>query len=93
MQRVGIKYSLKMTPIKLILFLDRFLELYDTCTKITNTFNNRIYTKPCLINGLLNACKKKNYLCKQFINNKTKTNEIKYKKYKNNLVTILQNYT
>ena len=38
--------------------------------------------------GLLNACKNKNYLYKQFINNKTQMNEIKHK---NNLVNILQN--
>ena len=56
--------------------------------KVTNTCKNRRYKKPWLAEGLLNACKKKNYLYKQFINNKTKMNEIKYKKYENNLVDI-----
>ena len=71
---------------------EHYLELYDTCTKITNTCKNRRNTKPWLTKGLLNACRKKDYLYKQFINNKTKMNEIKHKKSKNNLVNILRNH-
>ena len=71
------------------IFSEHFLELYDTCTIITNTCKNRRYKKPWLTKGLLNSCKKKNYLYKQLINNKTKMNEIKYK---DKLVNILRNY-
>ena len=67
---------------KAYFILEQFLELYDTCTKITNTCKNRRYKKPWLTHGLLIACKKKNNLYKQFINNKTKINEIKHKMYK-----------
>ena len=80
-----------MTPIKLILFFEHFVELYDTCTKITNTCKNRRYKKPCKTKGLLNACKKKNNLYQKFINNKIEISEIKHKMYKNNLVNILLN--
>ena len=60
--------------------------------KITNTCRDRIHRKPWLAKGLLNACKRNKYLCKQFINDETKMNEIYHKKYKNNLVNILRNH-
>ena len=71
---------------------EHFLELHDTCAKITNACKNRTYKKPWFTKSLLNACKKKKYLYKQFINNETNMNEIKHKKYTNNLVNILRNY-
>ena len=85
------KVLIKTDTNKPIIFLEDFLELYDTCIKINNTCKNRRYKKPWLTKGLLNACKTKNNLYKQFIKNKTKINEIKHKMYKNNLVNILQN--
>ena len=78
-----------MTPIKLILFLEQFFELYDTRTKIASTCKN----KRCKNHGkqTLIKCKcKKNNLHKQFVNNNIKMNEIKSKKYESNLVIIFQ---
>lgn len=46
--------------------------------------------KPWLTKGLINACKKKNNLYKSFIKYRNKQAEIKYKTYKNKLISILR---
>ena len=44
---------------KVYSILGHFLELHDTCTKLTNTCKNRRYKKPWITKGLFNACKTK----------------------------------
>ena len=41
--------------------------------------------------GLPNACRKKTCIYKQFLQNRTDTAEMKYKAYKNKLISILRN--
>ena len=43
-----------------------------------------------MTNGLKNACRKKTLLYKEFLKKRDKESEIKYKKYKNKLVSILR---
>ena len=40
--------------------------------------------------GLQNACKKKNALYRNYIRQRTKEAEVKYKKYKNKLISIIR---
>ena len=46
--------------------------------------------KPWLTPGIINACKKKNTLYRQFLKHRTVQSENKYKKYKNKLTNILR---
>ena len=46
--------------------------------------------KPWMTKGLVNACKKKNKLYRDFIKYRTKDKEIKYKLYKNKLIDIIR---
>lgn len=46
--------------------------------------------KPWLTPGLINACKKKNNLYRQFLKHRTDQSERKYKTYKNKLTNILR---
>lgn len=73
-------------------FLQTFLMLYDRCCPIQQSRKRANRSdKPWLTKGLLNACKKKNFLYKEFIKNRNKEKEMKYKRYKNKLTDIMRN--
>ena len=59
-------------------------------TKIITASKNRRHEEPWSTKGLSIACKKKNNLYKQFINNKAIINEIRHKMYECNLAGILR---
>ena len=46
--------------------------------------------KPWITNELRNACRKKNYVYRSFIRERTQTSEYRYKTYKNELTSILR---
>ena len=46
--------------------------------------------KPWITKSILNCIRKKNEMYKKYIKTRTKENEIKYKKYINNLVSLLR---
>lgn len=74
-------------------FMCILTDLYDkNCKKVQiyahekkNPFNN-----PWMTKGLINACKKKNYLYRTFLRLRTNDAEVRYKKYKNKLVSIMR---
>ena len=56
-----------------------------------NATKKRAYDNcPRLTKGLQNACKKKNALYRNYIRQRTKEDEDKYKKYKNKLISIIR---
>lgn len=66
-------------------FLEIFITLYNKHCPIRKSRKKKESNTPCMTKGLLNACKKKNGLHKQFLKYKTSEAELKYKKYKNKL--------
>lgn len=73
------------------LFLDTLIHIYDKhCPRKQYSIKNNYAKNPWMTKGLQNACKKKNSLYRLFINNKTKEAELKYKKYKDKLLTIMR---
>lgn len=71
--------------------LDTFLAIYDrSCPVKQSKGKANCQDGPWIIRGLSNACKKKNTLYKKCIKNRTKENEMKYKKYKNKLTDIIR---
>ena len=71
-------------------FLQEFVELYNKNCPLKKYKEREEKNTPLITNGLRNACKKKNYLYQIFLKNRTKQAEIKYKKYKNKLTTIMR---
>ena len=72
-------------------FLNTVLNIYNNCCPVRKVkFCNKNHSKPWITNVLVNACKKKNLLYKNFLKHRTVQSEVKYKKYKNKLVKILK---
>lgn len=72
-------------------FLRIFTSLYDKNCPIKK-YNRKLSNTSCpwITKGIQNACKKKNTLYRDFIRQRTKEAEHKYKKYKNKLTNILR---
>ncbi len=65
--------------------------IYNRCCPIQRVkFKNNYCHKPWFSKGLDNACKKKNSVYKSLLKHKTEKAEVKYKKYKNKLNSILR---
>ena len=66
---------------------------YEKCcpVKKVRVDENNGCIKPWFTKGLRNACRKKNYLYKKFLQNRPDAAEMKYKAYKNKLTSILRN--
>ncbi len=72
-------------------FLRIFTSLYEKNCPLKHYYRKRKYNdRPWFTKGLQNACKKKNTLYREFIKQKTKEAENKYKKYKNKLINIIR---
>lgn len=71
-------------------FVETFIRLYNKNCPIKKYKKNDCAKTPWMTKGLLNACKKKNNLYKQFLKYRTNEAELKYKKYKNKLTSILR---
>nr|XP_049607049.1 uncharacterized protein LOC125987031 [Syngnathus scovelli] len=71
-------------------FMAIISELYDkNCPLVRKAVKHNSVEKPWLTKGILNACKKKNLLYKDFLKIRTKEAELKYKTYKNKLIKIM----
>ena len=75
---------------------DSFLETVESaldqiCPMDKKEFKCKLQNKPWLTKSLINACKKKNAMYTTFIETKLKSDEDKYKIYKNKLTKILRN--
>lgn len=69
-----------------------FTSLYNkNCPLQKCTINYKNNMTPWITTGLRKACRKKNKLYKVFICKRTKEAEIRYKQYKNKLVSIMRN--
>ena len=52
---------------------------------------NKVFSdKPCFTQGLVNACKKKNKLYRNFLRCRSTVNLVKYKRYRNKPTGILR---
>lgn len=73
-------------------FLATFIQLYDkNCPMMIYNVKDKNKQQKCwMTKGLLNACKKKNTLYREFIKHRTENVELKYKVYKNKLTKILR---
>uniref|UniRef100_A0A3Q3KL62 Reverse transcriptase domain-containing protein n=1 Tax=Monopterus albus TaxID=43700 RepID=A0A3Q3KL62_MONAL len=72
-------------------FLNIFKTVYDrNCPRMRYKNKKNYSERPWMSKGLQNACKKKNVLYKQFIKDRSKKAEEKYKTYKNKLTEILR---
>ena len=73
-------------------FVTNFTTLFDdSCPKIKITTDRKAFnSKPWMTSSLINCCKKKNLLYKQFMRKKLKVAEKRYKNYKNKLTTTLR---
>ena len=71
-------------------FLNTYTHLYNMCCPLTKCKNKENKNKVWMTKGLVNACKKKSMLYKEFLKNRNKETEAKYKKYKNKLINILR---
>lgn len=71
-------------------FLDTYVKLYNVHCPVKRCKINKFEKKPWITKGLQRACKKKNKLYRDYVKYQTKDHEIKYKKYKNKLTTILR---
>ena len=74
------------------LFLDMFKDSHECCfPKCRVLINKNERDKPWLTKSLINACKKKNKLYRDFVKkNGCKKAEEKYKKYKNKLTSVIK---
>ena len=73
-----------------IKFNAKLLSCFEKCCPLTEAKIQKKYHKPWLTKGLINACRKKNYLYKcQLKSNKSET-KIRYLTYKNKLTGILR---
>jgi len=72
-------------------FIKIFLTLYNkNCPIQESEITSKRPSKPWVTRGLINACKKKNTLYKEFVKHRTEEKELKYKTYKNKLTVILR---
>jgi hypothetical protein len=72
-------------------FLDIVTKTFDrSCPKLKHKKVRRNRNKPWMTNCLINACKKKNQLYKKCLKRRCKQTLLKYKLYKNKLVSILR---
>lgn len=71
-------------------FVSIFTALYDRHCPLRPQKKHKYEEKPWMTRGLENACKKKNILYKQFLKDRIKEKENKYKKYKNKLTNIMR---
>ena len=73
------------------LFLNMFKDSHECCfPKCRVLINKNERDKPWLTKSLINACKKKNKLYRDFVKNGCKKAEEKYKKYKNKLTSVIK---
>ena len=73
-------------------FMSIYNNAHDECCplkKVSQSKNKKEH-KVWMTKGLKNACKKKNALYKSFLQKRNQSSEVKYKKYKNKLQTILR---
>lgn len=74
------------------IFSNKYVALYDKhCPLVLYQQRKKGKQQPWMTKGLERACKTKNQLYRDFIKCRTKTAEMKYKKYKNKLVLIMRN--
>lgn len=75
-------------------FLNKFLVLFDRSCPVLQQVKwgkkSKTPHKPWISKGILNACKKKNSLYRDFIKHRSSEKEIKYKRYKNKLIDIIR---
>ena len=73
-------------------FINIFTDAFDTCCPIKSHSFERTKTasKPWLNKSLINACKKKNNLYKNYLRNRSQAALQRYKTYKNKLTGILR---
>ena len=71
-------------------FIETFSKLYNLHCPVKKARAKGISKKPWIINGLKNACRKKNDLYMSFLRERTQTSECRYKTYKNKLTFILR---
>ncbi len=73
-------------------FLETLKNKLDVCCPREPTGPKKLEQKhqPWMTSGLINACKKKNLLYRNFIKSRTPSNELRYKTYKNKLTKILK---
>ena len=73
-------------------FINIFTDAFDTCCPIKSHSFERLKTasKPWLNKSLINACKKKNNLYKNYLRNRSQAALQRYKTYKNKLTGILR---
>ena len=72
-------------------FSEKLANIYNKNCPIVNEKVKKTRTdKPWMTKSLINACKKKNLLHRQFLKKRTDECESKYKKYKNKLTAILR---
>lgn len=80
-----------MLMLPTMLFLKIYITYYDKhCPIVVHKQKANENRKPWISKGLMNACKKKNKLYRNFIKYGTNTAEMKYKVYKNKLVIIMR---
>jgi len=70
-------------------FLNLFVTLYNKICHSKRGKVNKKKTTTWITSGLQKACKKKNKLYRDFIKYKSSNHEIKFKRYKNKLITIM----
>ena len=71
-------------------FLNIFLNKLNECCPLQNVKTKNFVNKPWFTSGLINACKKNNYLYKTWLLRKNEHSLQRYKKYKNKLTQILR---
>ena len=70
-------------------FLQSFLSLYDEAfPKVKIKIKSKSFLSPWITKGILKSSKRKKKLYEKFLKNKTYSNEINYKTYKNVFKTI-----
>ena len=73
------------------LFLHKFLSIYNsTCPMESIAIRQKKASKPWMTSGLKRACRKKNQLYKKYLCYRNDASEQTYKRYKNNLISILR---
>ena len=70
-------------------FIEVFQKIYNDCFPLKELKTSKHIDKKWMTNSLINACKKKNMLYKQFLHLKTQESELRYKQYKNKLTSII----
>ena len=73
--------------------IEIFTNTYESSFPVRNlSRKTKRQHKPWMTPGLKNGCKKKNVFYKSFLNARNDTAEVRYKKYKNKLTSILRYY-